>query len=70
MQSQFYFSSHIYHATVERLEQIAAGHDPECPHAVGTLRTLIIEALGEIGGIWPASIYQGEDDQAGPSIFA
>lgn len=70
MQSQVYFSSHVYHATVDRLEQIIAAHDPDNEYDVSMLRTWLIEALGEVGGIWPASVYQGEDDPCGPSVFA
>jgi hypothetical protein len=66
MQPQAYLHSHTYHATVDALERIAADHDPA---DAGWLRSKIIEALGEIGGIWPASCYTGEDDKAGRSIM-
>lgn len=70
MQSQVYLPTHIYLATIDRLEQIVAAHNPEDAHDVGMLRTWFIEALGEVGGIWPVCAHDGEDDPNGPSVFA
>lgn len=70
MQSQVYFPSHILNATLDRLEQIVTKHDHGCPYDASMLRTRLIEALGEVGGIWPVSVYQDEDDPNGPSVFA
>ena len=64
MEPQAYLHTHTYHATLDRMVQIAEDHVPGSPH---DLRTLFIEALGEIGNIWPMSCYTGED--AGPSIM-
>lgn len=64
--TQAYLHTHIYHAAVDALERITRDHDPANPDC---LRSTIIEALGEIGGIWPASCYTGEDERAGPSVF-
>ncbi|TGU87715.1 hypothetical protein EN794_050495 [Mesorhizobium sp. M00.F.Ca.ET.151.01.1.1] len=64
MEPQAYLHSHTYHATVDALESIASSYDAGSPT---DLRTQIIQALGEIGGIWPMSCYAGEE--AGPSIL-
>lgn len=67
MQAQGYLHTDVYHAMLDRLEQIVTSHDHDNVYDVSMLRTRFIEALGEVGGIWPASVYQGED--AGPSVF-
>ncbi|MEP9373538.1 hypothetical protein [Mesorhizobium sp. KR1-2] len=61
---QAYLHSHTYHAMLDQLVSIAEDHAPGSPH---DLRSLMIEALGEIGNVWPASAYTGED--TGPSIL-
>lgn len=63
---QAYLHTHVFHETVDALERIASDHHPA---DAGWLRSKIIEVLGEIGGVWPASAYQGDDDPAGPSIM-
>lgn len=70
MQSQVYFPSHVYHATLDRFEQFIAAHNPCNEYDVSLLRTRLIEALGEVGGIWPVCVYLDEDDPNGPSVFA
>ena len=70
MQPQIFISSHTYHSTLDALEVVAANHDPNCTYSVSILRTRLIEALGEIGCIWPASAYDGGDDLAATAIFA
>lgn len=53
-----YLPDHIYHAMKDKLAQMVAepfekwGTDPE---------TEVVEALGEIGGIWPASVLDDKD---------
>lgn len=67
MQAQAYLHTDVYHATLDALERVVENHDPDRAYDVSMLRTYLMMALGEVGGIWPASIYQGED--AGPSVF-
>lgn len=51
-----YLADATYQALVASL--IAAAADPLDPHSA------IMEALGEVGGIWPAEIRQGQADAA------
>lgn len=67
MTPQAYLYSHIYDDMLAALERVVENHDPACPYSRSMLRTYLMLALGETGGVWPASIYQGED--AGPSVF-
>lgn len=70
MQPQIFISSNAYHDTLDALEVIVANHDPNCAYDVSMLRTRLMEALGDSGGIWPASAYDGGDDLAATAIFA
>lgn len=56
-----YVATEIHSAALDQLETIARTFDPAAPD---DLRTRIIEALGEIAGIWPASSFAGEDEGA------
>lgn len=47
-----------YHHMLDRLEHIARNFEPAAPD---DLRTRFIIALGEIGNVWPASCYTGDD---------
>jgi hypothetical protein len=58
MTSQTYLHTDIYDHMADRLEAIARDHDP----ADLDLRFLIINALGEIGGIWPISCFTGQHE--------
>lgn len=49
---QTYIDTTRYHAALDALEKIAREHDDAAPEM---LRTLLIEAVGDQLGIWPAS---------------
>lgn len=59
---QVYIHSDIYYAAIDALEAAALAYDPETPEI--DLRSRLIEALGCVGGVWPISIYSGQDECA------
>jgi hypothetical protein len=57
---QIYLESEGYRRLLDRIVGLAKTHDPSSP---SDIRTEIIEALGDYGGIWPA--YCLDDAPAG-----
>jgi hypothetical protein len=57
MDQPAYLHSDIYHDVIDRLAAVRPTFNQPC------VRSAIIEILGEIGNIWPASIYSGDDDE-------
>jgi hypothetical protein len=57
MDQQTYKPDDIYHHTLDSLEHIARNFDPAAPD---DLRTRLIIALGEVGGVWPSSCFTGD----------
>lgn len=56
---QTYMPSDLYHHVLDHLEDLFARFDPAAPDC---LRTRLIMILGEEGGIWPASCFNGENE--------
>lgn len=56
-----YVHSDAYFHTIDKLEALARNFDPAAPD---DLRTKIIEIVSDHGdvGIWPMSIFNGEDE--------
>lgn len=65
--AEAYLHSATYHEMLDRLVRIAAEHDPADTMAVAMLRTNIIAALGETGGVWPMDCFTGEIERHGPA---
>jgi hypothetical protein len=59
MDQQTYIPTDTYHHALDGLELVARSFDPAAPD---DLRTRLIIALGEIGGVWPASCFTGDDE--------
>ncbi|MEP7453289.1 hypothetical protein [Phyllobacterium sp. SB3] len=55
---QCYHHSHLYHAMIDQLEQIARTFDAAAPD---DLRSRIIECVGDLG-VWPMGIFNGQDE--------
>lgn len=62
IEPQAYIHTDTYHATLDALEAAALEHDPAAPFI--DLRTRLIMALGEVGGIWPISCFTGDGEGA------
>jgi hypothetical protein len=52
MTADVYLPSDQYRHMLDELESVARSHDPA---ALDELRTRLIMAVGEIGGVWPDS---------------
>jgi hypothetical protein len=50
-----YLATDAFAAMLDQLEHIARSFDPAAPD---DLRTRLVEALGETGGIWPMAIFR------------
>ncbi|GGA77935.1 hypothetical protein GCM10011491_01390 [Brucella endophytica] len=54
-----YIASDTYHTMLDKLEHIARTFDPAAPD---DLRTQLVQAVGEDGGIWPEDcLNEGKD---------
>ncbi len=62
IEPQAYLHTDTYHAALDALEAAALAHDPA--ESSSDLRTRLIMALGEVGGIWPISCFTGEGEGA------
>lgn len=62
---QTYMPTDIYHHMLDQLETVARNFDPAAPD---DLRTRLIMAVGEEGGIWPASCFNGQNDERDKKI--
>lgn len=56
---QVYHHTDAYHAVLDNLEAQVRNFDPAAPD---DLRTRLIMILGEVGGIWPISCFNGQDE--------
>jgi hypothetical protein len=60
MTQQNYIATDAYHDVLDNLEAQVRNFDPSAPD---DMRTRLIMILGEVGGIWPISCFNGQQDR-------